>query len=245
MNVLFLGTGGAGSPPGRAQSCILVESGGSRILLDAGPGCAQRLSERGLSCCDLDYVFVSHAHLDHWAGLFDLAVDCAARGCRGPKLLGAGGVAGQLESIAGAVLPRPLREAEVLSLKPGVPARLGDVELVPLPAEHAVESYAVEVTASGSRLLYTSDTRPCGMVERAASRADLVAVEATLPTQLESVAAASGHYTVQQALALRSALRKDALLVLVHLTSQSLEELTATRLPRGVIVAADHMSLGI
>jgi ribonuclease Z len=60
--VWFLGTAGAGGIPGRAKNCILVDTGEERILLDAGPGCAERLGEVGYSVCKLDYIFISHSH---------------------------------------------------------------------------------------------------------------------------------------------------------------------------------------
>lgn len=60
----------AGMPAGGlASSGYLVEHGDTRVLLDAGPGIAARLS--GLGAGRLSAVFVSHEHTDH---LLDLLV---------------------------------------------------------------------------------------------------------------------------------------------------------------------------
>ena len=57
---------------GSSGNCILVESDGLRVLVDAG-GTAKRisacLSELGLSLSDISGIFVTHEHTDHVAGL--------------------------------------------------------------------------------------------------------------------------------------------------------------------------------
>lgn len=53
-------------------NCILVRSGGTNLLLDAGISCrkiTQRLKECGLTPGDLTGILVTHEHMDHVAGL--------------------------------------------------------------------------------------------------------------------------------------------------------------------------------
>ncbi len=57
---------------GSSGNCILVESDGLRVLVDAG-GTAKKisscLSELGLSLNDISGIFVTHEHTDHVSGL--------------------------------------------------------------------------------------------------------------------------------------------------------------------------------
>ncbi len=65
MKVTFLGTGVAVPFENRAQSSILVEDGGTKILIDAGIGCYHRLEELGVGVDEIDAICITHHHLDH------------------------------------------------------------------------------------------------------------------------------------------------------------------------------------
>ncbi|MBO4359847.1 MAG: MBL fold metallo-hydrolase [Eubacteriaceae bacterium] len=57
---------------GSSGNCILVESDGLRVLVDAGNTAkkiSEALGELGLSLCDISGIFVTHEHTDHVAGL--------------------------------------------------------------------------------------------------------------------------------------------------------------------------------
>ena len=57
---------------GSSGNCLLVEAGGSRVLVDAGLSArrlGQRLGELGVDPAALDGVLVSHEHSDHARGL--------------------------------------------------------------------------------------------------------------------------------------------------------------------------------
>ncbi|HEY3614439.1 MAG TPA: MBL fold metallo-hydrolase, partial [Gaiellales bacterium] len=58
-----LGCATAGGNPGEACSGYLVTAGGSRILLDCGPGVVASLLARDAS--PLTAVVLSHLHFDH------------------------------------------------------------------------------------------------------------------------------------------------------------------------------------
>ena len=65
----FLGTGGGWPTAERTCSSLLLETGGSRYLLDAGEPCSHRLKKAGVSFASIDAVFISHGHSDHLSGL--------------------------------------------------------------------------------------------------------------------------------------------------------------------------------
>jgi ribonuclease Z len=68
LQVFFAGTGGSVPTARRGLPAILVRAGGDRLLFDCGEG-TQRQLLRSVGLPDLDAVFLTHFHLDHWLGL--------------------------------------------------------------------------------------------------------------------------------------------------------------------------------
>lgn len=54
----------------RLRSSLLLEAGGRRLLIDAGPDLRQQLLRQGIE--DIDAVLFTHEHQDHTAGLDEL-----------------------------------------------------------------------------------------------------------------------------------------------------------------------------
>ncbi|HVL94598.1 MAG TPA: ribonuclease Z [Solirubrobacteraceae bacterium] len=68
LDVFFAGTGGSVPTARRGLPAVLLRAGGDRLLFDCGEGTQrQLLSSIGLP--DLDAVFITHYHADHWLGL--------------------------------------------------------------------------------------------------------------------------------------------------------------------------------
>ncbi len=68
LSVFFAGTGGSVPGPRRGLPAILVRRGADRLLFDCGEG-TQRQLVRSVGLADLDSVFITHFHADHWLGL--------------------------------------------------------------------------------------------------------------------------------------------------------------------------------
>ena len=68
LSVVFLGTGGSVPSARRATACVLIRSGGSRILVDAGEG-AQRQMINSTGLVQVDDIYLTHFHADHYLGL--------------------------------------------------------------------------------------------------------------------------------------------------------------------------------
>jgi ribonuclease Z len=68
LSIFFAGTGGSVPSPGRGLPAILVRRGGDRLLFDCGEG-TQRQLVRSVGLTDVDCVFITHFHADHWLGL--------------------------------------------------------------------------------------------------------------------------------------------------------------------------------
>ena len=66
MKITLLGTGTPSPSLKRASSSYLVEIDDDVIVLDHGPGAHQRLLEAGKQAGEVNYVFLSHLHYDHF-----------------------------------------------------------------------------------------------------------------------------------------------------------------------------------
>src|ERR1700691_4310572 len=68
LSLFFVVTGGSVPSPRRGLPSLLVRRGGDRLLFDCGEG-TQRQLVRSVGLTDVDCVFITHFHADHWLGL--------------------------------------------------------------------------------------------------------------------------------------------------------------------------------
>jgi ribonuclease Z len=68
LSVFFAGTAGSVPTARRGMPAVLLRAGGDRILFDCGEGTQQQLM-RSIGLPELDAIFLTHYHLDHWLGL--------------------------------------------------------------------------------------------------------------------------------------------------------------------------------
>ncbi len=99
MKVTFLGTGVAVPFENRAQSSILVENGGTKILIDAGIGCYHRLEELGIGVDEIDAICITHHHLDHNGDVLNILKARWLMGCGNLTIFGPPGSRAFFESL--------------------------------------------------------------------------------------------------------------------------------------------------
>ncbi len=68
LSIFFAGTGGSAPTARRGLPALLIRRGGEQLLFDCGEG-TQRQLIRSVGLGDLDCVFITHFHADHWLGL--------------------------------------------------------------------------------------------------------------------------------------------------------------------------------
>jgi ribonuclease Z len=68
LSLFFVGTAGSVPSSRRGLPSVLIRRGGDRLLFDCGEG-TQRQLLRSVGLADMDSVFVTHFHADHWLGL--------------------------------------------------------------------------------------------------------------------------------------------------------------------------------
>jgi ribonuclease Z len=83
LSVLFLGTAGSMPTVQRAPTSILIRRGGDRLLIDCGEG-TQRQLLKSVGLPDIEHVFLTHFHADHFLGLPGMMKTFALRGRSAP-----------------------------------------------------------------------------------------------------------------------------------------------------------------
>src|SRR3954471_18257393 len=68
FDVFFAGTAGSVPTARRGLPALLIRRGGDRLLFDCGEG-SQRQLVRAIGLPEIDDVFITHYHVDHWLGL--------------------------------------------------------------------------------------------------------------------------------------------------------------------------------
>jgi ribonuclease Z len=68
LSIFFAGTGGSVPSSRRGLPAVLVRRGGDHLLFDCGEG-TQRQLIKSVGLADIDSVFITHFHADHWLGL--------------------------------------------------------------------------------------------------------------------------------------------------------------------------------
>jgi ribonuclease Z len=148
LSVAFLGTGGSVPTARRATASLLVARGGDRLLFDCGEG-TQRQMHRSLGLVQLDEIYLSHFHADHFLGLpgllktYDLMDRQARLTIYGPPGLG--------ELFAGLrrILGRTRYPLELVELDSGEAVPHEGYEVRAFAVEHRVTAYGYALVEEG------------------------------------------------------------------------------------------------
>jgi len=187
--IIFLGVGGAmAADPADNHTALIVRDGAATFLLDCGPTIMRQLERAGVSVGEVTHVFISHQHGDHALGLPMLLLNRVLFWPDLPLIvMGTSLVIDVLQRLAVLAYPdlsqRIGQTIDFVTLDPAaglspVPGAEG-VQLLLAPGQHSVPSWGVRLSfATGTSLVYSSDTGPSAPMARLAGGADLLAHEA-------------------------------------------------------------------
>ena len=80
LDVVFLGTAASMPTAQRGPAALLVRRGSERLLFDCGEGTQRQLQRSAIGLPDLQEIFVTHFHADHFLGLPGMLKTFALRG---------------------------------------------------------------------------------------------------------------------------------------------------------------------
>jgi ribonuclease Z len=160
LSLFFAGTAGSVPSARRGLPALLLRAGGDRLLFDCGEGTQQQLL-RSIGLPEIDAIFFTHYHLDHWLGLLGMVKTFDLRARERPlALYGPPGLRSLIEAMR-PVIGRTGYPLEVIELEPHAEVRCGGYVVAAFPVEHRVPAYGYA---------FAEDDRP-GRFDAAAARA--------------------------------------------------------------------------
>jgi ribonuclease Z len=135
LSLFFVGTGGSVPSPRRGLPAILVRRGGDRLLFDCGEG-TQRQLMRSVGLADVDCVFLTHFHADHWLGLPGMLKSFALRERDQPlSVYGPTGLRGMMNDTR-FIYGRLPYDLSVIELEPAEAVPFDDYVVRAVPVSH-------------------------------------------------------------------------------------------------------------
>src|SRR3954470_24873294 len=140
MDVVFLGTGGSVPTARRSTACVLARVGGDRLLFDCGEG-SQRQMQRSTGLVQVDEIYVTHLHADHYLGVPGLLKTYDLNGRDRPlRVIGPAGLFDLFKSLR-RIFGRLGYEVDLIELDPGEAVRHDGYEVRAFDVEHRMRAY--------------------------------------------------------------------------------------------------------
>jgi len=231
MELKVLGAFG-GEAPGLKSSCILVNN---RIALDAGALTSSMSLQDQIR---INYILISHTHLDHIQDVSFLADNIFGKRKDPVRIVG---LDKSIETIQKHLLNNriwpdftkiPSAEQPVLAYQPikaGQEIKIEGLSVKAIPVNHAVPAVGYILSDAKNSIIYTGDTGPTESIWEEARKLKnlrLVLIEVSFPNQMQKLAELTGHFTPGLAEAELKKLNQDGVMVRAfHLKPAYLKEL--------------------
>jgi ribonuclease Z len=140
LDVMFIGTAGSAPTARRGLPATLVRRGGDRLLFDCGEG-TQRQLLRSIGLVDLEEIFLTHFHADHFLGLPGMLKTFGLRGREVPLTIhGPPGLRALFEALR-PVIGATTYEVNLIELEPNAPLERDGYLVAPFVVDHRVGAY--------------------------------------------------------------------------------------------------------
>jgi ribonuclease BN (tRNA processing enzyme) len=201
MNIRVLGCHGSQLPNYNTTSFLI----GQNVLVDAGTVTnVLRLEEQ----LKIDYIFVTHAHLDHVRDIMFLADNICFQRRKKPLIVVS--TKGIIEAIHKHLfnnviwpdfskLPSasaPLVKFQII--KPGKKQIIGDLKVRAIDLHHVVETVGYVIEAKNKTVIFLGDTGPtkeAWQIAKSTKGLKAIFVETSLPDSMKDIADKTGHLT--------------------------------------------------
>jgi ribonuclease BN (tRNA processing enzyme) len=188
LTVTFAGSGDAFGSGGRYQACIHIQRchGLAPVLLDCGATSLSALKRLRLDPGEVEAVFVSHLHGDHFGGLPFLILDGQfSRRTTPLTIAGPPGIAQRLTDTMECLFPGSSSAARrfdirTIEIEPGAPTTVGGITVNAWEVNHpsGAPPLALRLGLAGKAIAYTGDTAWTDALIECSAGADLLIAEA-------------------------------------------------------------------
>jgi len=146
LDLVFLGTSGSAPTAARGPTALLVRRGGDRLLFDCGEGTQRQLMRSTVGLPDLDQIFITHYHGDHYLGLPGMLKTFQLRQRELPlTVYGPPGLR-ELFTALRRVFGKPAYGLELVEVRPGEALERAGYRILVYPVHHGVSAvgYALD-----------------------------------------------------------------------------------------------------
>jgi ribonuclease BN (tRNA processing enzyme) len=168
MNITILGSGDAFGTGGRFNTCLHVEAGGERLLLDCGSSSMVALNRAGMDRNGLSALLFTHFHGDHFGGLpaFLLDAQFVSRRKEPLTIAGPAGIEHRVRHALETDFPGASTNAwrfpiAYVEVTPDAPATLAGIGVSAFPMVHderAGPCQGYRLAAGGKVFAFSGDT---------------------------------------------------------------------------------------
>jgi len=186
MKLTIAGSGDAFASGGRLNTCFHVRTGETGFLIDCGATALVSLKRAGLSTNDIDTIYISHLHGDHFGGLPFFLIDALfiAKRTKPLTLAGPAALEARFHIACEAMFPlvtENQREFDLTfaPLAARETTKLGAVSVLPFEVKHysGAPSYALRFALEDKVLAYSGDSGWTDTLIEAGRDADLYIME--------------------------------------------------------------------
>jgi ribonuclease BN (tRNA processing enzyme) len=187
VSVQFLGSGDAFGSGGRFQTCIYVDAGIVRFLLDCGASSLIAMKRYGVDPSLVDIILLTHLHGDHFGGLpfFVLDAQLISRRTKPLVIAGPPGLEMRIRDAMEVLFPgssivTQKFSVDFIELNDKKATRIGSLVVKPYCVVHesGAPAYALRVESGGKTIAYSGDTEWTDSLLGAARGTDLFICEA-------------------------------------------------------------------
>ncbi len=219
MELTFLGSANAFTAQGRYWSSFIVDG---KYVFDAPPTLLPHLKQLGVSLPDIDVIFITHQHGDHFVGLPFLMLEYVYMTERTEDLtiVGPPGCEEWLEDFAERVYPNILRGSEYkriyIEADPGREQQAGDLTFQAYHMSHVNENggpgaFGYRVRIGDKTVAYSGDTMFCEDVIKLGEGADVYVIDCTY-----AEGCGPEHMSLDDAKMIRKRLPPETAIILTH-----------------------------
>ena len=208
------------------------------IAIDAG---SLGFSLTGPQLARVGHVILTHAHLDHVAGLPMAIAEVFPHLTRPMRVYATADVlkAVQDHLLNGVIWPDFSRikmlgsnnmALEFVPIEPRIPFEIDGVRFTPIPVNHEVPTIGLVAQAADATVVFTSDTCRTDDIWAAASthpNLRAVFVDCSFPDEMEQLAIQSGHLTPRLVATETAKLTRPAKIICVHIKPDTRDKVLA------------------
>jgi len=148
LDVIFLGTSGSMPTARRALPATLVRRGGERLLFDCSEGTQRQLLRSDVGLVDLEEIFLTHYHADHYLGLPGMLKTFALRGREIPLTIYGPRGLDELMTTLRRVFGRLTYPVRTLELEPGAQLERDGYTIAAFEVDHGVTAVGYTLVES-------------------------------------------------------------------------------------------------